>query len=57
MPARAFSRRKGKLKGAGGRWAEGANESVAEFVKREREQVGGWVGEWVRGMINSLTCL
>lgn len=44
VPARAFSRRKGKLKEAGGRWAEGSNESVAEFVKREREQVGGRVG-------------
>lgn len=44
VPARVFSRRKGKLKGAGGRWAQGANESVAEFVKREREQVSGFGG-------------
>lgn len=32
--------RKGKLKKAGGRWAEHKDESVADFVRREREEVG-----------------
>ncbi|CAN0300274.1 unnamed protein product, partial [Hapterophycus canaliculatus] len=30
--------RKGKLKKVGGRWAEQKDESVADFVRREREQ-------------------
>lgn len=32
------SARKGKLKNVGGRWAEQKGESVADFVRREREQ-------------------
>lgn len=31
--------RKGRLKKVGGRWAEQKDESVADFVRREREQV------------------
>lgn len=41
------SARKGKLKSVGGRWAENEGESVADFVRREREQVmGGCWSAW-----------